>query len=550
MTSRAAGVVGAAAAWSAVAIVLAMPSTAGGARFAVGLEPGASSASVAQRLRDRGARGVVDLAPIPALAVSASSVAVLRGVSGALYVEELRPRRVAYVPNDPFLSRQWYAAQNRAFDAWLEPPLLASVRVAVIDSGVDGGHPELAGRIVASRSFVPGPATVDTQGHGTFVAGLIAAGTNDGIGLAGLAPPAELLIAKVVGPQRSIAVEAEAKAIRWAVANGAQIINMSLGGPRDPGNPGRDTYSQLEADAVAYAVSKGVLVVAAVGNSDQSPSQPWAYASWPAALPHVLGVSALNRKGASPGFSNRDTRFNDIAAPGEDILSIFPRPLTAKFPACLEQGYSSCGPEEYRGAEGTSFAAPQVTAAAAVLLAIEPTLSPDQVESLLVESAVDARPGNGCRACAIGHDRFTGAGRLDQTAAIDLLATGVPPPDLFEPNDEAGTRAYPLFGHGRQVDATLDYWNDRDDVYRVYLRAGERLVATTTAPISSRPALALWRPGTEFVDEASAAFGRLTIRPAGAALRYRAQASGWYFLHVHAPRAAAGAYRLVVSKSR
>ena len=200
------------------------------------------------------------------------------------------------MPNDPFLARQWYAAQNRAFDAWLEPPPLAPVRVAVIDSGIDGGHPELDGRIAASRSFVAGPALVDTQGHGTFVAGLIAAETNDGIGIAGLAPPAELLIAKVVDPQRSIAVEAEAKAIRWAVESGARVINMSLGGPRDPGNPDRDTYSQLEADAVAYAVSKGVLVVAAIGNSDQSPTQPWPYASWPAALPHVLGVSAVNRR--------------------------------------------------------------------------------------------------------------------------------------------------------------------------------------------------------------------------------------------------------------
>ena len=139
VTSKAAGVVGAAAAWSAAVIILALPATAGAARFAVGLEPGASGASVAQRLRDRGARGLVDLAPIPAFAVSAPSAAVLRDVPGALYVEQLRPRRVAYVPNDPFLPRQWYAAQNRAFDAWLEPPLLASVRVAVIDSGVDGG---------------------------------------------------------------------------------------------------------------------------------------------------------------------------------------------------------------------------------------------------------------------------------------------------------------------------------------------------------------------------------------------------------------------------
>ena len=127
---------------------------------------------------------------------------------------------------------------------------------------------------------------------------------------------------------------------------------------------------------MAYAVSKGVLVVAAVGNSDQAPSQPWPYASWPAALPHVLGVSALSRKGGSPAFSNRDPQFNDIAAPGEDILSTFPLQLTANRPECVDQGYSSCGPEEYRSAEGTSFATPQVTAAAAVLLATSPGLTP------------------------------------------------------------------------------------------------------------------------------------------------------------------------------
>ncbi len=90
---------------------------------------------------------------------------------------------------------------------------------------------------MAAKSFVKGSATVDTQGHGTFVAGLIAARTNDGIGIAGLAPPAQLVIAKVVGAQGSIPVEAEAKAVRWAVAKGARVINMSLSGPRDPDQP-------------------------------------------------------------------------------------------------------------------------------------------------------------------------------------------------------------------------------------------------------------------------------------------------------------------------
>ncbi len=547
MTVKAAVAVGAAA--LSLAAAPAAPA-AHAARFAVGIEPTADRAAVAQRLRARGATEIADLSPIPALAVSAPRASALRDVAGARYVEALRVRRESFVPNDPFLPRQWYAVQNRAFDAWPELPPFAAVRVAVIDSGIDGTHPELHGRIAAFKSFVAGPATVDTQGHGTFVAGLIAAQTNDGIGIAGLAPPAELLVAKVVGPQRSIPVEAEAKAIRWAVANGARVINMSLGGLRDPGNPGRDTYSQLEADAVAYAVAKGVLVVAAVGNSDQSPSQPWSYASWPAALPHVLGVSALSRKGGSPSFSNRDTQFNDLAAPGEDILSTFPLALTAVHTDCLEQGYSSCGPEEYRSAEGTSFAAPQVTAAAAMLLATSPSLTPDQVIELLERSAVDADPGNGCGACAIGRDRFTGAGRLDEAAAIGLLEGGPPPRDRYEPNDGGGASAYQLFGSRREVAATLDYWNDREDVYSVYLRAGERLVVSADDTTPVRPVVELWRPGTQAVDAAAARTRRLATRPPGGALRYRAAATGWYVLQVRISRPGSGAYRLVVTKTR
>ena len=157
---------------------------------------------------------------------------------------------------------------------------------------------------------------------------------------------------------------------------------MSLGGIRDPLDPDRDTYSRLEADAVAYAVSNGVVVVAAVGNSDQAPTSPWKYASYPAALPHVLGVSAMTDTGAIPTFSNRDRDLQRPSAPGPDPL-VAPAPLTSRFPSCTDQGYSSCGPEEYREAQGTSFAAPQVSAAAAVLLSLRPTLRPEQVTQLL-----------------------------------------------------------------------------------------------------------------------------------------------------------------------
>src|SRR5262249_35534542 len=273
----------------------------------------------------------------------------------------------AFAPTDPLATRQWYLVANRSYDAWAQSPALAPVKIAVIDSGVDATHPELAKHIVAARSFVGGKATVDTQGHGTFVAGVIGATVNDGIGIAGSVPAAQLIVGEVVTPQRTIPVAAEAKAIRWAVDQGARVINMSLGGVRDPLDPSRDTYSVLEAAAIDYAVAHGAVVVAAVGNGDQSPREPWHFASYPAALPHVLGVSAFAQDGAVPDFSNRDAVFNDIAAPGEAILSTLPLKLTAQFAGCPDQGYSDCGPEDYRDAEGTSFAAPQVSAAAAML---------------------------------------------------------------------------------------------------------------------------------------------------------------------------------------
>src|SRR5581483_6832847 len=188
----------------------------------------------------------------------------------------------AFTPTDPLSAKQWYLADDHAFDAWPTPPTyLQPVKVAVVDSGVDCSLPDFAGRIVASRSFVGGDPCTDTEGHGTFVAGIIAANL-DNEGIVGIAYTAQLLVAKVVRGDGSIPLQAEADAIRWATDSGARVINLSLGGVRDPAMPTRDTYSALEASAVQYAVSKGVLLVAAVGNGDEAYSQPWPYASYPA----------------------------------------------------------------------------------------------------------------------------------------------------------------------------------------------------------------------------------------------------------------------------
>jgi len=532
--------------------MLAAPAVADAGRVAVGLERGADAAKVAAAIeRKTGSRPEL-LRPIPALVVDLPARASLAGIRGIRYVEPLRSRHLAFTPSDPLVSRQWYLTQSRFYEPWLTLPALERVPVAVIDSGVDSTHPELAGRILDSRSFVGGSADVDTLGHGTFVAGLIAAGVGNGIGIAGLAPSSELLVAKVVTPSRAIPIEAEAKAIRWAVESGARVINMSLGGIRDPLDPNRDSFSRLEADAVAYAVSSGAVVVAAVGNGDLAPSSPWPYASYPAALPHVLGVSAISETGGVPKFSNRDKVYNDLAAPGDRILSIFPRPLTSRFPACSEQGYSSCGPEEYREAQGTSFAAPQASAAAALLLGLRPLLRPEQVTAILERTAVDVTPASGCAACLAGRDEHSGRGRLDVAAAIAALAEPLPLADRYEANDDAGSRAYKLSGSNRQLNALVDFWDDQDDVYAIKLKKGQRVyVGLTGADATADLSLALWLPQARTIGNVRSLRFRARISARPAAREYfshRASKAGSYYVQVRMSSPGVTRYRLTVVK--
>ena len=531
---------------------LALPATAEAARIAVGIAPGADADAVAGAIERRTGRRPESLEPIPALVVDLPAGASLDGIRGVRYAEPLVTRHLAFTPSDPLASKQWYLGYSGFYAPWITLPSFEPVPVAVIDSGVDATHPDLAGKVLAAESFVGGSAKTDELGHGTFVAGLIGAGVNNGVGIAGLAPSAQLLVAKVVTKSRAIPVEAEAKAIRWAVDSGAQVINMSLGGIRDPLDPERDTYSRLEADAVAYAVSNGVVVVAAVGNSDQAPANPWKYASYPAALPHVLGVSAVTETGAVPGFSNRDRVYNDIAAPGLKILSALPRPLTARFPQCGEQGYSSCGPEEYREAQGTSFAAPQVSAAAAVLLSLRPTLRPEQVTQVLLATAIDLEFSTGCGACGVGRDAYSGRGRLDVAAAIAALDRRLPNRDFYETNDDLGARAYTAYGSNRRIQATVDYWDDQDDVYAISLDRNQPVyVGLTGADPTLDVSLAFWLPKARSLTRVVDARYRVrTSARKGSRqyLSYRSGKAGTFYVHVRMASPGATRYRLVVVK--
>ena len=540
---------------AALVVPLDSPGSAPSERVAVGLDSRVHRAVVIDRLERRGARVVNDLAPIPAVVVELPAGKSLEGVRGIRYVEQLRFRRPALVPTDPFVSRQWYLTQSRFYESWLTYPAFEPVPVAVIDSGADLKHPELANRVLDAKSFVGGSPSADPLGHGTFVAGLIAAEVDNGIGIAGLAPPAELLIAKVVTQSRTIPIEAEVRAIRWAVERGARVINMSLGGVRDPLQPDRDTFSRLEADAVAYAARNGVVVVAAVGNDDQAPSSPWQFASYPAALPHVLGVSAVTQLGNVPRFSNRDKIYNDLAAPGEQILSTFPRPLTSRFPACVDQGFSSCGPDEYRQAQGTSFSAPQASAAAAILFSLRPELTAQQVTMILERTAVDVNAETGCVACSVGRDAFSGWGRLDVAAAIAALQRPLPLADRYETNDDAGSRAASIgvrSGSNRLLRATVDFWDDQDDLYAVRLEEGKRVYLGLTGATSSADlSLALWLPTTKFIEDVRTyrLRARVSTKPgAREYFSYVAPATGTYFVQVRMSSPGTTAYRLRIVK--
>jgi len=539
-----------------VAGVLATPAAAAPGTIAVGVDEDAPRAELGAALAaESGGRLVEDLGPLDALVLAVPdmrrALALARGRDGVAYAEPVvASRRLAFEPNDPLYAQQWYLPVVHAFDHWPAKPPHPPVRVAIVDSGIDGSHPDFAGRIVASKSFVGGSALTDSFGHGTTVAGLVAAGIDDGVGIAGAGISAELLVAKVVRPDGAISVLHEARAIRWAVNNGAKVINLSLGGPRNPNNPSRDSYSALEHAAVDYATRRGVLVVAAAGNCTRFRC-PEPYASWPAALPHVLGVGALRPDGRTPAFSNRDRVHVDLAAPGTQMLSTYPAALGAS--GCSPAGYTLCAAQlSDRNPRGTSFAAPLVTAAAASLLGERglagpgATLHASQVRTILERNAADIPPA--------GRDRRSGFGLLDVTSALERLARPLPPRDRYEPNDNTRSKAWYLGGKAVRIRATVDPFDDPRDVYRIPLRKGQRLDVRLNGPERGNSNLFLWRPGTRTLD--SGARLRRANRLAGSAgpswkerIVHRARTRGHHYVEVRLPRGKAGQYTLTILKS-
>lgn len=307
--------------------------------------------------------------------------------------------QAAFVPNDPYVGEQWHLAKVQAFQAWQGTTGSSNVIVAVLDSGVNMSQPDLAGRLLPGYDFVNGTATVtDDYGHGTAVTGTIAADGNNGIGVAGVAYGCSVLPVKVMDSDGFAAYSTIATGIGYAVDNGARVINMSIAG---------SLPSQALQDAINYAWSNNVLVVAAAGNSATNTPM------YPAACAHVLSVSATAQDDSLAYFSSYGT-YVKMSAPG---TAIFTTERDLKYP------YGG-------GWQGTSFASPIVAGVAALVISANPTLSNDQVVSLLEQSADDIG--------APGYDPSFGYGRVNAFRAVTMASQA---PGAVSPVPQGATAA-------------------------------------------------------------------------------------------------------------
>lgn len=279
---------------------------------------------------------------------------------------------------DPLANRQWGIAAVELFAAEADPgfPDASNVVVAVIDSGIDSRHPDLKGVVSEELNFTPSRQLKDIGGHGTHVAGTIAALTNNQRGVRGIVSSPNIMSLKALEPYDGPGYY---RALRHATDNGAHVINLSLGGGKDP----------TEEILIKRAIRQGVTVVAAMGN-DKLRGNPTSY---PAAIAGVIAVGASTETDGIADFSQTG-RHIDVVAPGVNILSTVPT-----YPSRLANGTG------YEAWPGTSMATPHVAAAIALMRAKNPGASNAKLRRALVRSA-DKVPGQTRFSSTFGHGRL------------------------------------------------------------------------------------------------------------------------------------------------
>jgi serine protease len=311
-------------------------------------------------------------------------------------------------PNDPDFSLQWAFDVTGALDGWALYPgafgATGGAPLAVVDTGVSAAHPDLTGRVstdLGATCLYPnpclaGPAT-DDEGHGTHVAGIAGAATNNGIGVAGVAFSSPIIPVKVLDSTGSGYDSDVASGIIWAAQHGARVINLSIGG----------AYSQTMCNAVSTAEQTyGALIVAAAGN--ESSSAP----SAPAACPGAVGVAATDELDSPASFSNYGSPDVFVSAPGVNIDSTWPG--------------------TYADESGTSMASPFVAGVAALRFGEHPESTPADVRRVLASTSdkvggvtYGADPYNTCAGCT--WQQSYGYGRVDVGAALAEATPPAPP---------------------------------------------------------------------------------------------------------------------------
>jgi len=330
------------------------------------------------------------IAPLNAASIEISgnlspeqAVAKLKADPSVAYAEFDRAAILDEVKvNDPQRSKQYALDMVNANDAWGITMGKTSVTIAIVDSGVDLDHPDLKAKLVKPKSTVDATAK-DDMGHGTHVAGIAAAITNNNEGISGLAANAMIMPVRVLGGPSGGSAATVAEGIIYAADNGADVINMSLGFYDKP---------DVIEKAVAYALKKNVVIVATMGNNNIERRR------YPAAFDGVIAVGSTDSADKKSQFSN----FGDwisVAAPGTDIMSTFPT-----YPVQIG------GTKGYTSLSGTSMAAPLVAGLAGLVRSHYPNMAPAQVKALIEKTSVDLGDK--------GFDKNFGHGRIDAFKAV------------------------------------------------------------------------------------------------------------------------------------
>lgn len=288
----------------------------------------------------------------------------------------LSPQQMA--PNDP-LYPAWYLQKIDAANAWTTTTGSSNVTIAVLDTGIDPTHPDLALKLVPGRNIYDNnDDTHDVYGHGTPVAGIAGASSNNGIGVASVAWGCGIMPVRISDLSGMAPASTIASGLSWAADHGARVANVSY----------YVTGSKTISSAAKYFQSKGGVVVAAAGNFGTTETVP--------DDPYILTIGATDDQDVIYYYSNRGNNL-DLVAPGNNTTTL------------LGGLYGAGG--------GTSFAAPVVAGVAALMFSINPSLTPAAVTDLLKQNADDLGP--------VGWDPTYGSGRVNAARAVDAAATWV-----------------------------------------------------------------------------------------------------------------------------